>query len=476
MIFKHFVFPVLPFIATIGLALPNIAPFCQLALAEEATVLSREAVVGSVLSSHPLIKAVSEEAAMAEGENLSAQGAFDPSLKGESSSYAFGDYSGTSENLGVELPLEWQGARLGAGYRRGGGTFPIYDDILATNNGGEFRAGIEIPLLRDGPIDRRRALMERTLLQKVVAAKNIQQRKIELVRAANLTYWEWVATRFKRQIYQDLLQVAEVRDGHLSQRVKKGDLPQFDLTDNKRALLQRRSQLLSAEAQLRKSEFELSLLYRDAEGAPRSVINLKHPTVFPNPPMELLPEELYIEEAIRARPELERLTQQIAQNDVELKLSENQMLPKLDLQLASSADTGAGSTSRDEGELKVAVKLEVPLQQRTQRGKIQALQAKNREVTQLRTFAEQRISTDVQDASTALKLARERLAVAQQEVKAALDLEAGERTRLELGDSNLIFVNLREQTSADAKVREIDALSDCWKAWAHLQAARGQTE
>lgn len=450
--------------------------FYEGALAEESVTLSRESVVSSVLSAHPLIKAVNEEAVMAEGDNLSAQGAFDPTLKGDTSSYAFGDYSGTSENLGVELPLEWQGAKLGAGYRRGGGSFPIYDDILATNNGGEFRAGIEIPLLRDGPIDRRRALMERTLLQKVIAAKNIQQRKIELVRAANLTYWEWVATRFKRQIYQDLLQVAEIRDGHLSQRVKKGDLPKFDLTDNKRALLQRRSQLLTAEAQLRKSEFELSLLYRDERGDPKSVVNFSPPAVFPKPPVELLPQELYIEEAVKARPELERLSQQIAQNDVELKLSENQMLPKLDLQLASSTDTGAGSSSRDEGELKVAVKLEVPLQQRTQRGKIQSLQAKNREVAQLRNFAEQKISTDVQDASTALRLARERLAVAQDEVKAAAELEAGERTRLELGDSNLIFVNLREQTTADAKVREIDALSDCWKAWSNLQAARGRVE
>jgi hypothetical protein len=60
--------------------------------------------------------------------------------------------------------------------------------------------------------------------------------------------------------------------------------------------------------------------------------------------------------------------------------------------------------------------------------------------------------------------------VVAQEVKAADDLAKGEAKRFELGDSNLIFVNLREQNAADAKVREIEALQDYQKAFVAFEA------
>jgi hypothetical protein len=50
-------------------------------------------------------------------------------------------------------------------------------------------------------------------------------------------------------------------------------------------------------------------------------------------------------------------------------------------------------------------------------------------------------------------------------------MEQAERTRLELGESTLLFVNLREQTAAEAAVREVDALGDYHKAVASLRAA-----
>jgi outer membrane protein TolC len=60
--------------------------------------------------------------------------------------------------------------------------------------------------------------------------------------------------------------------------------------------------------------------------------------------------------------------------------------------------------------------------------------------------------------------------VVSNEVKAAEELARGESKRFELGDSNLIFVNLREQNAADAKVREIEALQDYQKAFVAFEA------
>jgi hypothetical protein len=56
------------------------------------------------------------------------------------------------------------------------------------------------------------------------------------------------------------------------------------------------------------------------------------------------------------------------------------------------------------------------------------------------------------------------------EVKVSDDLARGELKRFELGDSNLIFVNLREQNFADAQIREIEALQDYQKAFVAFEA------
>jgi outer membrane protein TolC len=70
----------------------------------------------------------------------------------------------------------------------------------------------------------------------------------------------------------------------------------------------------------------------------------------------------------------------------------------------------------------------------------------------------------------ALDLAKSRVEIVAAEVKAAEDLARGELKRFELGDSNLIFVNLREQNAADAEVREIEALQDYQKAFVAFEA------
>jgi outer membrane protein TolC len=76
----------------------------------------------------------------------------------------------------------------------------------------------------------------------------------------------------------------------------------------------------------------------------------------------------------------------------------------------------------------------------------------------------------VQDALNGVQVARQKVQVAVQEVKAAKELADGELTRFNFGDSNLIFVNLREQNFADAEVREIEALQDYQKAFVSFEA------
>ena len=64
--------------------------------------------------------------------------------------------------------------------------------------------------------------------------------------------------------------------------------------------------------------------------------------------------------------------------------------------------------------------------------------------------------------------------VAKKEVFLAKKLQSLELDRFNLGDSTLLFVNIREQTAAEAAIREVKALNDFFNAMANYQAATAE--
>ncbi|MEY4669414.1 MAG: hypothetical protein RL518_2113 [Pseudomonadota bacterium] len=436
-----------------------------------APVLQLDEVIAATLERHPALKAEKQERVAADADVLSAEGAFDPSLKGEGLSYVTGGYSGNYGSAYVEQPLKFYGSKVMGGYRIGDGTFPTYDNWYETNSDGELGVGLEVPLLRDGPIDRRRANIGKAESSQQIADSLIEQRKIELARAAALTYWDWTAARNKVRVYRRLLKVADERDRQISERVSRGDLPDFDRVDNQRAVLQRRAQLLSAERSVKSSEFALSLFYRDQAAQPQSVERFESLDSIPLPLfVPVHAHEDPVVEAAQARPEFKNIKAQSEQNKIELELARNQVLPRLDLRVFSYNDYGTGDPQREDPEVKAGLRIEIPLATRTQKGRIDYYESRQRKLEFTETFLRERIRADVQDALNALEIAKNRVHVTSAEVKASEELARGEQKRFELGDSNLIFVNLREQNAADAEVREIEALQDYQKAFVAFEA------
>jgi outer membrane protein, heavy metal efflux system len=436
-----------------------------------APVLLLDDVISTTLERHPALNAERQERVLADADVLSAEGAFDPSLKGDALSYVTGGYSGNYGSAYVEQPLKFYGSKVMGGYRIGDGTFPIYDNWYETNSGGEVGIGLEVPLLRDGPIDRRRANIGKAESGQQIADSLIEQRKIELARAAALTYWDWTAARNRIKVYRRLLQVAQERDKQIAERVARGDLPDFDRVDNQRAVLQRQAQLLTAERGVKSAEFALSLFYRNAASEPQSVERFQSVDRIPVPlfaPVHTINEP--VTEAADARPEFKNIKAQSNQNKIELELARNQVLPRLDLRVFSYNDYGTGNENLEEPEVKAGLRIEIPLATRTQKGRIDYFESRERKLQFTETFLRERIRADVQDALNALDIARSRVEVAASEVKASEELAQGELKRFNLGDSNLIFVNLREQNAADAQVREIDALQDYQKAFVTFEA------
>lgn len=434
--------------------------------------LALEEVLGAVERHYPVIEAARRDAEAADAELLAAQGGFDPRARARAVSTPLGGYPYTRLEGVVEQPTPLWGANLFAGWRYGGGDIPTYAEQYETNALGEVRAGVSVPLWRDGPIDRRRANLARAELGTGAAGHAVTQTWLESARAATWRYWDWVASGRRHAIAVDLLRMAQLRDDQLEERVSSGDLAGYEQVDNQRALVQREGQVVAAERLLQQNAIELSLFLRDAEGRPVPPEPAWLPPGFPEPVhAEQVVGQVEVERVLERRPDVLRLEASRRQQQVEHRLARNQRAPGVEVSVAASKDLGAGSAKRDKPELELGLSVDIPTLNRGATGRErQAAAVLARLEAQLR-LQKDRVGAEVRDALSALDAARARVEVARRELRLARELEQAERARFELGESTLLFVNLREQTAAEAAVREVDALTDYHKAVASLRAA-----
>lgn len=458
----------------IGRALVVVALTCATAAADDRP-LSLDEVVEATARRFPLVLAAEKERDLAAGELQAARGGFDPTLKARLLGEPYGYYRSLHIDTWIEAPTPLWGTTFFAGYRWFTGSVPVYDGKLVTNSLGELRVGLNVPLLRNGPIDRRRASLKRAEIGKSAAELIVRQQLLEAIRAASLRYWDWVAAGRRLAVQEALLRLATTRDGALEARVRQGDLPAIERTDNTRAIVQREAALVAARRAVEQAAIELGLYARDERGASEPPSTGRLPPALPEPfelPARRIEEDTAA--ALERRPEARRLVVQREQTAVELRWAKNQLWPALDFTAQVSQDFGElREPARAQTELEGGLFLEVPLPNRAALGRIRATEAQLVRTDRQADFARDRILADVRDALSAMRAARERVGVTRREVTLARELERAERQKLELGDSTLLFVNLREQQATEAALREIDALADFHKAHAAYLYATG---
>lgn len=438
--------------------------------------LTLDEVLRAAVRSFPGLIAVQQRQEAATGEALSAQGAFDTTLKLNTRWSIAGLYENQYYDVAIEQPTGLWGTTFFGGWRRGTGYYPIYEGKSVTNENGEFRGGVNIPLWRNGPIDRRRAQVAQTELGQFIAGLDYDAAVLDLQRVVAQRYWDWVLAGTRAEVARTLLAIAEQRNRGIIERVAAGDLPAMEVTENQRAILERQERTVSAERTLQQASFLLSLYWRDAEGKPQLPTLDQNPIGFPelrHKDENLLQEAL--DSAHRQRPELRKLEQQKKQAEIERDLQQNQQAPGVDISLVGAQDIGLGNKLANKEELYAGITIDLPLQRRVARGRTEAAEAQLRRIDAEYQLTSDRITIEVKDALSAMEAARKRIHLTRQQRDAARILEEGERARFELGDSNLLFVNVRELASGDAALAENDALNAFFKAQADYQFALGQT-
>jgi outer membrane protein, heavy metal efflux system len=434
----------------------------------DASPLTPEAVLASSERHHPRVMAALMREEIAEAELRAARGNFDPQLGARGAARSGGYYELRRLDAELRQPTSVWGAEVYAGYRMGIGAesdqrYPTYYDDQTLSRG-EVRAGIWVPLWRDGPLDARRAERRRAIHRLDAAGEDREAVTLELRQRALEAYWAWVAAGRRLAVAEQLLALAEARLAQTRARAADGAIAPVDALEAENAVLARGEMRLRARRALEASALLLGLFVRDGAGAPSP----PRPSALPDDLVLPLPlaEAGRVAEGLvlDCHPRLGAARASLRALEVDRDLARAQRAPQLDVGLEVSRDFGEGNESLRGTVFESRARFSMPLLMRTPRARLEAAEQRLLAEREELRLLEDALRIELEDVISEWHYARERFEVARTRLGVARRLAEAERDRFDAGTTDLLFVNLREQTMAEAEVALVDAAAELWRA------------
>lgn len=420
----------------------------------EENYLKLENVLQSVSRCYPQIKIARLEINKTQGEYITALGKFDPSLSLDSASQPVGGYINNYGNTELNIPTLYNGVKLFGGYRNGQGNWPIYYQNYLTNSGGEYRAGLSLPLLRDRLIDKERTGLLTTRETIRMRQQDAAVIKINVYQEAIKAYWQWVQAGLQVKTFKQLLTIAKERQKAIVNQANQGDLPKLAISENLQQIVQREQLVNQGEMVFEQAAINLSLYYRDQKGRPQVPVNSELPPyVFGQSDHQtngLL--------QLQQHPALKKL--QNYSNIIKIKqnLAKNELLPNLDATAYTFKQNGTGGYPLLIPQAAmVGVSFKFPLLQREAKGKLISARSELQQITTQKKFLFEQLKNELTNLFIGIKMYHHQVALLKKELNLARTVQNGETKKFYEGDSTLFLVNQREQTTAQVQLNWINA-------------------
>jgi len=415
-------------------------------------------VIRSTSQFYPSIQAAQARIREKQADSLAATGAFDPRIDGGVSSRLGGFYDGSAGGAGLYKNLPILGAQIFTEYAISDGSFPVYEDRLVTANTGEARVGLALSLLRDRDIDNDRFALLKARLETDIAGLGLENERIAIYQQAYIAYTRWLISARLLGAFNELLDVALVREEALERQVSSGDVAEILLIENEQAILQREGLVVDANRQVELSAERLSLFLRSGEGLPVYPAYDDSLTV-PVDAEEFLdlPVSQIVELALENRPDIAAAKILQEQLQLEILLAENLAKPQLDLKFYSARDFGNAPDNRLGTDHVVELSFSIPLETRTARGKRASANERLIGVGyDLRLLIDE-AERDMRSSLVNLRATSELKNVALRELEVAQTLADAEARRFEAGTSDYFLLNVRERMLGEAQLRRWQA-------------------
>ena len=421
---------------------------------QEKNNLTLDDVLRSVSRCYPQIKIARLEINKTQGEYITALGKFDPSLILNTASQPVGGYINNYGETELNIPTFYNGVKLFGGYRNGQGNWPIYYQNYLTNSGGEYRAGLSLPLLRDRLIDKERAGLL-TKAEKIrMRRQDAAVTKINVYQEAIKAYWQWVQAGLQVETFRQLKVLAEKRQRAIVKQAHQGDLPRLAIAENLQQIVQREQLLNQGEMIFEQARINLSLYYRDKNGTPK-------PPLASELPSDVSEQSAHPAEGLlqlNQHPALKKLQNYSNIITSKQNLAKNELLPNLDATTYAFKQNGTGGYPLLIPQAAmVGFSFKFPLFQREAKGKLTTARSELQQITTEKKFLFDRLKNQLANLYIGIKMYHHQVELLYKELTLAKKVQNGEIKKFYEGDSTLFLVNQREQTTAQVQLNSINA-------------------
>lgn len=445
----------------------GIVVLCSVSVRAQS-VFTLQEFLAQVELAHPALRSAQFEPELAEAEIRNALGRFDPVLNGY---YSYKDKSGTDKfnylESSVEMPLDMVfGPKVKATYVRGLGT--TINPEHSTSLPGEATIGFSMPLFQGIFTDSRRNQLRKAMLRPDIAAAQFRIERNNLLRAAAMKYWEWCEYAANVALADTLLAIAEQRLNFISRRARAGETARIDSVEVAQELLRRQGERLRALRLQEQAEIELSVFLWSSNGVPQTISG--SPLPLPSSPTSMPDTKTQQELALKNRPELARVRLLAETARLDSGLAQEYLRPFIEAEAALASYDVSQISKID---YKVGVKVSQPLLFRQASAGAQVADITVQRADYTKVIVERTIEADAANSTIAIQRSAQRLTIATEEVRLAEQMLRAEQQKLDIGESTLLTLNLRERFYAEAVARLISARGDYARAQISLLWATG---
>jgi outer membrane protein len=348
------------------------------------------------------------------------------------------------------------------------------------------------PLLRNGWLFANRAPL-------MIARRNLEQSQANFAAQVNTNilqavgqYWAVVEAHGNLDVAQRSMDAAEATYKHDKRALELGALPPLDIYRSESQVASRRVQVIQSEYALKQAEDALRMTIGADQDPNIQALDVEL-TEKPEPEGELrtIDTATALQQALTKRPELDAAHAALANDETNIHLAHNHLLPELDLsaQYASNGlggtqfnSAGVRSTSSSLNQLGgfnyptyyAQLSISLPLKNRAAKAALgSALVSRRSDLYNERQTREQ-VELDVSNAVHQLEQAKLSIAAGKEALDLAKKTMAAEQRKYDLGSETIFFVLEAQTELASAELGLLQAQVNYQLAVAGLDHATGE--
>lgn len=425
-----------------------------------------EVYLNLVEKNHPVARQARLIILNAEAERLKASGNFDPKLYSELRQKYFDNKNYYDlQDYGLAVPA-WFGLSAKAGYEVNDGLFLNPQESVPGS--GLWYAGLSLTLGRGLFIDQRRATIKQARLMVDAAEFEASVALNELLQNALHQYWQWYQAYARFQVYEEAVELANVRFGQIKSKALIGERSMVDTLEAAIQLQNRVISFQEAEAGLI-SERQLLETYLWLDG--QVPLELEEGTV----PRYTESTEIFNlnTDWLANHPLLRAYALKVDQLEVQQRLNREMLKPQLDLNykfLNAPLSNQDFFAQYSPSNYSWGLGASFPLFLRKERGEIQKTEVKIQETSLDLQLKARELQNKIEALTAELRINRLRLIEIRKLVNNNFRLYQAETIKFENGESSLFLVNQRELKYISSQEKLIDLEAKVQQVEAKLKA------